>query len=213
MGVTVPDSPPPGQMTLAGDWAVSAEQVAAWRQRLPGLVEAFESSRPLEPGMPVPAVVQALGLPDPEIVPALVRAPLQLAGGRLTGRTRAVLPPVVEAGVQQLERDLADDPFRAPTADRLRELGLDAKALAAAAKAGRLLRLADGVVLMPGAEETAVQRLTGLPQPFTTSQARVALGTTRRVALPLLGHLDRTGRTLRHPDDRRSLRDSTSRQA
>jgi len=51
-----------------------------------------------------------------------------------------------------------------------------------------------------------VQVLGGLPQPFTTSEARQALGTSRRVALPLLAHLDRTGRTLRLPDDRRQLR-------
>ncbi|HJR40037.1 MAG TPA: SelB C-terminal domain-containing protein, partial [Nocardioidaceae bacterium] len=40
---------------------------------------------------------------------------------------------------------------------------------------------------------------------FTTSQARVRLGTSRRVALPLLDHLDRSGRTRRLPDDRRTL--------
>ena len=48
--------------------------------------------------------------------------------------------------------------------------------------------------------------LAALEQPFTTSQARTALGTSRRVVLPLLAHLDRTGRTLRLPDDRRRLR-------
>ncbi|HET6938155.1 MAG TPA: SelB C-terminal domain-containing protein, partial [Nocardioides sp.] len=42
--------------------------------------------------------------------------------------------------------------------------------------------------------------------PFTTSAARQALGTSRRVALPLLAHLDRTGRTVRLADDTRRLR-------
>ena len=37
-----------------------------------------------------------------------------------------------------------------------------------------------------------LQRTSG---PFTASQARVTLGTTRRVAIPLLEHLGRTGRT------------------
>ena len=112
----------------------------------------------------------------------------------------------MEAALERLRADLETDPFAAPTADRLRELGLDAKATAAAAKVGRLLRLADGVVLMPGADRLALERLAALPQPFTTSEARQALGTSRRVALPLLGLLDRSGRTVRHPDDRRSLR-------
>ena len=36
-----------------------------------------------------------------------------------------------------------------------------------------------------------------LEQPFTTSEARQALGTTRRVAIPLLEHLDGRGWTRR----------------
>jgi selenocysteine-specific elongation factor len=59
----------------------------------------------------------------------------------------------------------------------------------------------------------ALERLAGLPQPFSASQARAALGTSRRVALPLLAHLDRTGRTVRLPDDRRRLRSAAPVQA
>jgi selenocysteine-specific elongation factor len=44
-----------------------------------------------------------------------------------------------------------------------------------------------------------------LPQPFTLSEARQALGTTRRVAVPLLEFLDRRGLTRRLPDDRRTV--------
>jgi selenocysteine-specific elongation factor len=51
-----------------------------------------------------------------------------------------------------------------------------------------------------------VRRLSSLAQPFTTSEARQALQTSRRVVLPLLAHLDRTGRTVRLPDDRRRVR-------
>ena len=69
-----------------------------------------------------------------------------------------------------------------------------------------MLRLRDNVVLLPGADNLAVRRLGELEQPFTTSQARRALATSRRVVLPLLEHLDRTGRTVRLPDDRRRVR-------
>ena len=48
--------------------------------------------------------------------------------------------------------------------------------------------------------------LAGLPQPFTLSEARQALDTTRRVAVPLLELLDRAGATRRLPDDRRTVR-------
>ncbi len=84
------------------------------------------------------------------------------------------------------------------------ERGLDTKAVAAAAKAGRLLRLTDNLVLLPDAAERAAELLAWLPQPFTVSQARQALGTTRRVILPLLDHLDRRKITRRLPDDRRT---------
>ena len=47
--------------------------------------------------------------------------------------------------------------------------------------------------------------LAQLPQPFTASEARAALGTSRRVVLPLLDHLDRARLTRRLPDDRRTL--------
>ena len=80
--------------------------------------------------------------------------------------------------------DLADDPFAAPDTERLRELGLDARALAAAARVGLLLRVADLIVLAPGADKAAARVLAGLAQPFTTSQARQALRTSRRVAIP-----------------------------
>ncbi|WP_283136118.1 SelB C-terminal domain-containing protein [Rhizohabitans arisaemae] len=39
--------------------------------------------------------------------------------------------------------------------------------------------------------------LTLLPQPFTASQARSVLGTSRRVVIPLLEYLDGHGHTVR----------------
>ena len=102
--------------------------------------------------------------------------------------------------------DLADAPFMAPEAGRLRELGLDGRAIGAAARAGLLLRVTEQVVLAPGAAAEAARVLAGLPQPFTAAEARQALGTTRRVAIPLLEYLDRAGITQRLPDDRRRVR-------
>ena len=100
-----------------------------------------------------------------------------------------------ERGVAELERRLREDPFAAPEAEDLKELGLGPKELAAAERAGRLLRLANGVVLLPSAPREALAVVSQLEQPFTLSEARKALGTTRRVAIPLLEHLDATGAT------------------
>ena len=108
--------------------------------------------------------------------------------------------------VQAVREALAASPFRAPEAGWLAELGLDRRALAAAERAGLLLRIGPGIVLAPGADAQAARILAGLPQPFSTAQARQALDTTRRVAIPLLEHLDRSGMTRRLPDDRRMIR-------
>jgi selenocysteine-specific elongation factor len=96
-----------------------------------------------------------------------------------------------------LESRLRSSPFAAPEAADLAALALTSRELAAAERAGRVLRLRDGVVLLPTAPALAMRTLAALEQPFTTSQARQALGTTRRVVIPLLEHLDARGWTRR----------------
>jgi selenocysteine-specific elongation factor len=167
------------------------------------VVAIHDRAHPLDPGLPLAVVAERVGLPSPELVAAVVRPPLRVAGGRVLAGSGQGLPPDLERVLAVLGEELAEVPFAAPTADRLRDLGLDTRRIAAAAKANRLLRLAPGIVLLPGAAELAVERLRELPQPFTTSEARVRLDTSRRVVLPLLEHLDRSGHTRRLPDDRR----------
>jgi selenocysteine-specific elongation factor len=60
-----------------------------------------------------------------------------------------------------------------------------------------VLRLATEVVLHPAAPEAVRTVLAGIPQPFTLSDARQALGTTRRIAVPLFEYLDSIGVTVR----------------
>ncbi len=189
-----------------GDWLLDRAEVPGLQRELRSLVEAHSRATPLDPGLPLSVAASRLGLPAPDLVAALVAPPLRLDdGGRVTAAAGSVLPPALAAALDALERELADNPYTAPTADRLAELRLDPRSLAAAVRAGRLVRLADGIVLLPGADRSAATRLASLPQPFTTSQARVELGTSRRVALPLLAHLDRLGLTRRLPDDRRVI--------
>ena len=165
------------------------------------------------PAGAVPAgAVPAGGVPASGVPSGTVPAGAGPAGAGAAG-TGAVgtgpagqLPSRTAAAVQAVLDDLADAPFAAPDSERLRALGLDARALAAAARVGLLLRVADLVVLAPGADAAATEILAGLAQPFTTSQARQALGTSRRVAIPLLEHLDRTRVTERLPGDLRRVR-------
>jgi selenocysteine-specific elongation factor len=193
----------PADAVTAGPWLISGTRAAVVREELVRFFEETTSTR--RPGVPVTQVAQALGLPDERLVPALVGPPLQVARGMVESMV-ASLPPELWRALDAVRDDLASSPFAAPDADRLRELAITPADVGALASAGRLLRLADGIVLMPGADDEATRRLAGLDQPFTVSQARTRLMTSRRVVLPLLAHLDRTGRTVRLPDDRRRVR-------
>ncbi|HET7351304.1 MAG TPA: SelB C-terminal domain-containing protein [Marmoricola sp.] len=191
----------------ADEWLVGAEAADLARARMLDVVKTYDDEHPLAPGMPVPALARALALPSPDLITRLVAEPLRLEAGRVTSTPpRTGLPDEIERAVRTLEDDLADAPFEAPTADRLRELGLHPKAIGVAARAGRLLDLGSGIVLLPGADLVAARWLAELDQPFTTSAARQRLATTRRVVLPLLARLDSRSLTTRHPDDRRSVR-------
>ncbi len=205
----VPGGPPP----VAGDWLADPDRWAGLQRQLADAVAAHVKRDPLAIGMPPEAARAALGLPDRALIEALAQGQVRLQDGYLRPaeppnvlRSAPSLPPRLVAGVQAVLADLAAAPFMAPEAGRLRELGLDPRAIAAAARAGLLLRVTEQIVLAPGAEAKAARILAGLPQPFTTAEARRALGTTRRVAIPLLEYLDRAGTTQRLPDDRRRLR-------
>ena len=208
----IPGGVPPGSPApvTAGDWLADPDRWAGLRRQLAGIVTAHVTRDPLAIGMAPEAARAALGLPDRALVEALAGGQVQLKDGYLrpaqVGNTAPSLPPRAAAGVRQVLADLADAPFLAPEAGRLRDLGLDPRVIAAAARAGLLLRVAEQVVLAPDAAARAARILARLPQPFTTAEARQALGTTRRVAIPLLEYLDRAGITQRLPDDRRRLR-------
>jgi selenocysteine-specific elongation factor len=192
-------------VVLADGWLMSQARAEAATAEVGRIVAEHEQSSPLALGLPLAVLAERLGLPTPDLVRAVLRSPLLVEAGRVTSRRAVVLPDGVRRAVEAVRADLEAAPFAAPDANRLREVGLDDKGAAAAAKAGLLLRPAPGIVLLPGADRLAADRLAELPQPFTTSEARMRLGTSRRVALPLLAHLDRAGLTRRLPDDRREV--------
>ncbi len=188
---------------VTGDWLADPEHWRVLGARLVEEVARHAREHPLEPGVPLELLRQRLDLPERALVEALVRPPLRLRAGRVTASAADALPEPVARAVAQVRAEYADRPFRAPEAEHLADLGLGPREIGAAVRAGALLRLAENVVLLPGAADDAVRVLAGLPQPFTLSAARRALDTTRRVAVPLLELLDRRGVTRRLPDDAR----------
>ena len=194
---------------VAADWLADSQTWSQLASRLAELVTDHARTDPLAPGLPVDAARDALRLPDRRLVLALAATTesVALKGGVLTGKGgTSDLPAGLASAVASLLADLQARPFDAPESERLRELGLDKRDLAVAARYGALLRLTDQVVLAPDAGDRAARILSELEQPFTTSQARVALASTRRTVIPLLEHLDRQRITQRLPDDRRRIR-------
>ncbi|GAB1812861.1 SelB domain-containing protein [Mycobacterium sp. MUNTM1] len=190
----------PARGQRVGDWVVDPRWWAARRDDAAAAVRRWASDHDVAAGMPLETLRQQVGLPAADLMPKLLEGTgLEVADG-LVRPPGAGLPARVDKAVSAVEEWLAAEPFRAPEADELAELKLGPRELAAAVRAGRLARIADGVVLGPDALDRAARVLAALPQPFTVSEARRALGTTRRVAVPLLEQLD-ARRVTRRGDD------------
>jgi selenocysteine-specific elongation factor len=206
IGLVGPDAAPPPEVRELGGWWVHVPAYEEWRRQLRALVEGDAQRDQLTPGVSQGAVRDALGTPAAHFIDRLVAdAGLEQQSGYVRlPRTRTDLGRA-EAGVVALEARLLANPFLAPKVGELADLGLGVRELAAAERARRVLRLEGGVVLLPSAPALAIHALAQLPQPFTTSQARQALGTSRRVAIPLLEHLDARGLTRRIDDEHREV--------
>ncbi|NKZ04081.1 SelB domain-containing protein [Actinomadura latina] len=214
-------APPPDAVALDGGWVADPAHWSSLFDRLAEETSRHAAGSPHAPGIPLETVRLRLGLPARQLVTALVRPPLRVDAGRVYGPATgpgpapaaaaaptaiaATPPPPWTEAVERLRAGLADAPFAPPSAGRLEELGLTGDLLAAAERAGAVLRISEedvpddegGIVLLPGADREALRVLDGLPQPFTPGQAAEALGTGRRVAVALLRHLDRLGLTER----------------
>jgi selenocysteine-specific elongation factor len=143
-----------------------------------------------------------------EVVEALV------ADGRLVADGPALrspgygvrLDPAQRALLDRVESALGEAGVGLLGEAALRELGADRKATALLVRLGVLVAVAPGGYLGSSTLEAAVATLRrSFPggRPFAATEAREALGTTRRTAIPLLEHLDRTGVTVRTGDLRR----------
>ena len=191
----------------------------------PGLPAQAARAAALDPGRPAPdrrpARSSAPGS-DPawpawpaaagnEVVEALVAAGRLVADGpvvRLPGHAERLDP--AQLALRERVEQAVDEAGVGLLGDAaLAELGADRKATAQLVRIGVLVAVGPGGYLGRSALERAVETLRrSFPdgRPFAATEAKEALGTTRRTAIPLLEHLDRTGVTVRHGDLRRLTR-------
>jgi selenocysteine-specific elongation factor len=193
---------------------------AAWEAAAVTALEAVERQHrddPSAPGLPAQAArAAALGPAGPtwpdvagtEVVEALVAAGRLVPDGpavRLPGHGTQ-LDPAQQALVARVEAALEEAGVGLLGETALQDLGADRKATALLVRLGVLVPVAPGGYLGRSTLEGAVATLRGAfpdGRLFAASEAREALGTTRRTAIPLLEHLDRSGVTVRLGDLRR----------
>lgn len=204
LNVTVPQADPPYGVRAVGEWWIDETVFAVWVKRLREVVAQHYEEQPLSGGLATSAARERLVLPDTALVPEVAAsAGLRMSDGLVGDPARDASLGPAEAGIAAIEVRLTERPFDAPEAEDLIALGIGPRELAAAERVGRIVRLDGGVVLLPSAPAMAMRELSRLPQPFTTSEARQALSTTRRIVIPLLEHLDGRGWTRRSDSQHR----------
>jgi selenocysteine-specific elongation factor len=192
----------------------------AWEAAGAAVLEAVERQHrddPSAPGLPAQAArAAARSTAGPtwpeaagsEVVETLVAAGRLVPDGpalRLPGHG-ARLDPAQRALVARVEAAGEEAGVSLLGETALAELGADRKATALLVRLGVLVAVAPGGYLGRSTLEGAVATLRGAfpdGRLFAASEAREALGTTRRTAIPLLEHLDRGGVTVRLGDLRR----------
>jgi selenocysteine-specific elongation factor len=192
----------------------------AWERATAGALAAVARHHrlePLAPGLPAQAARQAALQPGWPAAAGAEAVEALLADGRLVADGAAVRLPghgLRLDGAQQAVRERVEAALRAGGVSvlgeaALAELGADRRMIAVLLRLEVLVALAPGVYLGREALDGAVAALrAAFPagRPFAATEAKEALGTTRRTAIPLLEHLDRTGVTVRLGDRHRLAR-------
>lgn len=198
-------------LVIIDDWFVDPETFQDWQKSLAAALDERAGTTPLDPRLTIEAARQRARVPDRKLLPEVADAAGLVI---IDGRVQRPRPDseqgadlgAAEPGLRRLAEQLEADPYAAPERPQLEAWGLGRRELAAAERAGRIVRLAEDIVLLPTGPALAMRTLAQLPQPFTTSAARQALGSTRRVIIPLLEHLDQRGWTIRVDASHRRVR-------
>ena len=206
-----------GRVARTPGLAWSAACFEAARAAVLGAVDRYHRDDPLAPGLPAEAARRAGQAAVPATAPpgaGAAAVDALLAAGELEADGPAVrlpgrgpqLDPRAAAVKAKVEERIARAGVTALSTEELAELGADRRLVAAFVRDGLLVPIAPERYLGAAALDQAVAALRrAFPdgRPFTASQARDVLGTTRKTAIPLLEHLDRAGVTVRSGDQRR----------
>ncbi len=168
------------------------------------VVAGYHRDNPLRPGIPKASLASRLEV-DAAVLEALVAGSPDLRDDGATvaaGGFGGALTAEQQTAWEEVRSTLESSGLAVP---RLKELGIDLELVHALVRDGKLVRISEDLVYLPGQIEDLTTRLRSISGPFTVAQFRDALGISRKYAVPLLEYLDAERVTVR-TGDLRSVR-------
>jgi selenocysteine-specific elongation factor len=201
-----------GQLVLAGEFVVEAARWQKLRRSAEDAVDGWHRAHPEQPGLPLRDLRAALqaDLPRDDIFAELIG---ELCSGEFAQEGTVIrraghrpeLPPRLRAASAKLRAALNARPFDPPARKELATYSEGRQALRFMVETGEVVEISADVVMTADNLRRAAElvlRFIRERGPATVSDLRQALGSTRRVMVPLLEHLDRSGFTRRQGDTR-----------
>ena len=197
-----------------------AAKMVVWRelrQRAADFIDAFHKKHPERRGLELTELRSELNAISPDVFDELV-ADLCQSGFARTGSAisrgahRAVLPPQLQSAAEKVRSALMEKPFDPAGRKDLTKDREQQQALKFLIQQGEIVEISEELVLIRDVFDqmrTIVASLLSTKGPATASQLREELGTSRRVIIPFLEYLDKTGVTQR-AGDLRKLREPKS---
>ncbi len=201
-----------GRAVMPGDWVADARWWKAIRETAGDAVRAGHRAHPERLGLPLSELRSAVEsrLPDPAVFELLVSEMCRngfLQAGTIIRELshRPELPPKLQAAGAKLRAALSAKPMEPPSRKELTPDAIAQQALRFLVETGEAVELSAELVML--AENFAKARETVRTflrdkGPATAGDLRQALGTSRRIIIPLLERLDRDGVTQRQGDVR-----------
>lgn len=193
-----------GDWLLDADWWTDVSGIAAAR------IETIHEKHPELPGLDLNTLRSFMKkrLPDARLFDALING-LTEAGfvraGNLIRSARHIpqLPSHLRASEERICAALNANPLEPPNPKELAKTDNEITALQFLIETGKAIQLDEKAILLDRHYQSALNSIRAhiaKNGPSTAAELRQALGTTRRILIPLLERLDREGITIRQGD-------------
>jgi selenocysteine-specific elongation factor len=199
-----------GEIILRQHIAVDCELWRKLSTQAARLIDEAHKQNPERAGVDLNEMRSALHIQDPEMLEALVADLCNnhfIRKGSIVARTshRPTLPTHVRPVEKKIREELSKQPFDPPSRKAIESDPQARQVVRFLVENGEVIEIASDVMLLRESFEQMKSQVAGFVAkngPATVSDLRQALGSSRRVMVPLLERLDREGFTRRVGDKR-----------